>query len=248
MINTGGRMEVNLKKRVACVTGASRGIGRSISLALADAGAHVVLISRNVKMPKAVEEDIISMGGQATVTPADLAEEKEIVSAFSGIKSKLGRLDVLVSNAGIGIPGKLVDFSIEDFDRIIAVNLRGAYICCQQAMRIMIPQRSGYIINISSVVGFKGYAHQSAYTASKHGQMGFIKSLAAEAQEHGIRVSAILPGVVDTEFGKTMRPDLDESVLIPPDDIAQTVMYLLSLSGQSMVDQIYVRRMASSPF
>ncbi|UCB45925.1 MAG: SDR family oxidoreductase [Spirochaetota bacterium] len=241
-------MGVDLRNKVACITGASRGIGRSISLALAEAGAHVVLISRNLNKLKDVESEIVSSGGKALVVQADLAEEKEIVSAFNEIKSRIKKLDILIGNAGIGKAGKLIDFSIEDFDKIMAVNLRGAYICCQEAMRIMIPQRSGYIISISSVVGFRGYANQSAYSASKHGQMGFIKALAAEAQEYGIRVSAILPGVVDTEFGKAIRPDLDKSVLIPPDDIARTVLYLLSLSEQAMVDQVYVRRMASSPF
>ena len=101
---------------------------------------------------------------------------------------------------------------------------------------------------MSSVVGFKGYQNQSAYTASKHGLMGLTKSLAVEAQEYGIRVSVICPGVVNTDFGKVARPDLDDSVLIPPEDIAKTVLYLLSLSDRSMVDEIYIRRSASSPF
>jgi 3-oxoacyl-[acyl-carrier protein] reductase len=241
-------MEIDLSGKVACVTGASRGIGRCISLALAEAGAHVVLISRNLNKLKNVESEIVSSGGKALVVQADLAEEKEIVSAFTEIKSRIKKLDILINNAGTGKAGKIIDFSIEDFDKIIAVNLRGTYICCQEAMRIMIPQRSGYIINISSVVGFKGYANQSAYTASKHGVMGLTKSLAVEAQEHGIQVSTILPGGVDTEFVKITRPDLDTSILIVPEDIANTVIYLLSLSDRAVVDQVYIRRRSSTPF
>ncbi len=241
-------MEVDLKKKVACVTGASRGIGRSISLMLAEAGAHVILCSRNRNKLQDVKGEIASRGGKATVIPADIAVEKEITSVFDTIKAKIGRLDILVNSAGIGSTGSLVDFPIENFDQIMAVNLRGVFICCQQAMRIMITQGSGYIINISSVVGFKGYPDQSAYTASKHGVMGLTKSLAVEAQEHGIQVSAILPGGVDTEFVKNIRPDLDTSVLILPEDIAKTVVYLLSLSDRAMVDQVHIRRRVSSPF
>jgi len=237
-------MKVNLNDRVALVTGASRGIGRSISTALASNGARVVLSSRSRESLEVVKREI----GRATVIPADLAKEKDIDSLFLSVNEKFGRLDILVNNAGIGYFGNLVDFPIEDFDRLMEVNLRGTYLCCQQAMRMMIPKKMGHIINLSSVVGFKGYKNQSAYTASKHGIMGLTKSLAAEAQEYGIRVSVICPGVVNTDFGKAARPELPESVLIPPEDVANTVLYLLSLSDRSMVDQVYIRRSASSPF
>ena len=112
----------------------------------------------------------------------------------------------------------------------------------------MRPRRCGFIINVSGVVGFKGYPHQAAYTAAKHGIMGLTKSLAVEAQEHGIRVSAVLPGGVDTELVAQARPDLDRAVLMQPDDIAHTIMYLLSLSDRAHVDQIYIRRRNSAPF
>jgi len=112
----------------------------------------------------------------------------------------------------------------------------------------MIPQKSGYIINITSVQGIRGYENQSAYAASKHGVMGFSKSLAVEAQEYNIRVSAVLPAAVDTEMIREARPDLDPTVLIRPMDIAKSVLFLLSLSDTAMVDQVYVRRMAGRPF
>jgi len=241
-------MKVDLKNQVALITGASRGIGRSISLALADSGAHVVIASRNLKKLQMVAEEIKLKGGNATPIQTDIAKEKDIVSLFKKVKDKPGRLDILVNNAGIGIFGKLVDFPIENFDKNINVNLRGTYICCQEAMKMMIPAKRGYIINISSVVGFKGYPSQSAYTASKHGVMGLTKSLAVEAKEYGIRVSAILPGGVDTDFIGDARPDLDRSMLILPEDIAKTVLYLLSISDRATVDQIYVRRRTSNPF
>ena len=241
-------MYIDLKNRVALVTGASRGIGRGISLMLADSGVHVILTARSMDKLQKVKEEITSRGGNATVIPADIAKEQDIKTLFKIIKDKFGRLDIVINNAGIGIWGNLVDFSIEDFDKIMNINVRGTYLCCQQAMKMMIPQKNGYIINISSVVGFKGYPNQSAYTASKHAIMGLTKSLAVEAQEHNIRISAILPGGVETDLSVKARPDLDRSLLILPEDIAKTVLYLLSLSDRAMVDQIFVRRMSSSPF
>jgi 3-oxoacyl-[acyl-carrier protein] reductase len=241
-------MAFDLRGSVALVTGASRGIGRSTSVALAEAGAHVVMSARSGDVLDSVKAGIEGRGGRATVVPADLAAEADIESLFRKVKSGPGRLDILVNNAGIGLWGKLVDFPIGDFDRLVAVNVRGMYLCCQQALRLMIPAKRGFIINISSVVGFKGYPKQSAYTATKHAVMGLTKSLAVEVQEHNIHVSAILPGGVDTGFIGDARPDLDRSVLMPPEDIANTVLYLLSLSDRAWVDEIYIRRRTGTPF
>ena len=241
-------MHVNLTEQIALVTGASRGIGRSICIALADSGAHTFLCARNTEKLNEVKREIENRGGSATVIPTDLSDEMQTISIFKKIAEQFGQLDILVNNAAIGLWGRLVDFALEDFDRVMNVNVRSVYLCCQQAMKLMIPAKKGFIINISSVVGFKGYPNQSAYTASKHAIMGLTKSLAVEAQEHNICVSVILPGGVDTDFIGDARPDLDRSILIPPEDIANTVLYLLSLSDRSMVDQVYIRRRTGSPF
>ena len=211
-------------------------------------GAHVYLCARTKDQIEKVKQDIESTGGTATAVPSDISIDTDLISIYRQIKEKSDRLDIVVNNAGIGIWGKLVDFPIEDFDKMVNVNLRSMYLSCQQALKIMIPAGSGFIINISSVVGFKGYVNQSAYTATKHGVMGLTKSLSVEAQEHGICVSAILPGGVDTEFIGAARPDLDREILISPEDIAKAVIFLLSLSGTAMVDQIYIRRRSGTPF
>jgi 3-oxoacyl-[acyl-carrier protein] reductase len=237
-----------LKGKIALVTGASRGIGKTISFALAQSGAHVILTSRNMDLLKKVEGEIRSKGGSASCITADISEEKQIETLFERIQTSFESLDILVNNAGLGIWAKLVDFRTQDLDRILAVNLRGPYLCCRQAMRIMIPAHNGHIINITSVQGIRGYENQSAYAASKHGVMGFSKSLAVEAQEHNIRVSVVLPAAVDTQMIHEARPDLDPSVLIRPEDIAKSVLFLLSLSDTAMVDQIYVRRMSGRQF
>ena len=191
--------------------------------------------------------EIVDAGGTASVHSVDVSDEVQIEALFQQADEQ-GRLDILINNAGIGEFGPTVDFAIENFDRIVEVNLRGTFLCSRAALQRMISARNGIIINISSVVGFKGYPNQAAYTASKHGVMGLTKSLAAEAHEHGVRVSAILPGGVDTAMVAQARPDLDRDILIRPADIANTVLYMLSLSDQAAVDEIYVRRRVSTPF
>jgi 3-oxoacyl-[acyl-carrier protein] reductase len=239
---------MTLEGQVALVTGASRGIGRGIALALADAGAQVALAARSPDRLRSVEREIRERGGKAVGLPVDLAEEPQIEALFGRLAETYGRLDILINNAGIGLFGALSDFSAGDFDQLVAVNLKAVFLCCRQAMRLMSPRQTGYIINISSVVGFKGYPNQSIYTATKHGVMGITKSLAVEAQPHGIRVSAVLPGGTDTDMRALGRPDLKRSELLQPEDIAQTVLFLLSLSPRAAIDQIYVRRRNSAPF
>ncbi|MBM4091388.1 MAG: SDR family oxidoreductase [Planctomycetes bacterium] len=234
--------------QVALVTGAGRGIGRAICTALGQAGAVVVAVARTTEQIEAVASEIVGAGGQAVAIRADVAVESDVCSLFDQLQERFGRLDVLINNAGLGRFGPVEQFAIADFDHVVAVNLRGVFLCCQQAVRMMIPQGSGYIINISSVVGFKGYPLQSAYTAAKHGVMGLTKSLAAELHGHRIRVSAVLPGGVDTDMASAARPDLDPTDLMQPEDVAQTVMYLLSLSDRAAVDQVYIRRRTSQPF
>jgi len=241
-------MNLDLSGQSALVTGAGRGIGRAIGSALAVAGARVFLAARTTDQLESAAREIQQNGGTAVPVPTDLSKEEDIQSLFQRISDRAGGLDILVNNAGVGFFGPLVEFSSSDFDRVMQVNTKATFLCCQRALRLMIPKRKGYIINISSVVGFKGYPNQAAYTASKHAVMGLTKSLAVEAQEHGIRVSAILPGGVNTKMVADARPDLDPKILLQPEDIAHTVLYLLSLSDRAAVDQIYIRRRGSQPF
>jgi 3-oxoacyl-[acyl-carrier protein] reductase len=240
--------KVDLDGQTALVTGAGRGIGRAISNALALQGARVFLAARTASELESTAREIRKSGGVAVAVPTDLAVEEEIRSLFQEIREQGDRLDILINNAGVGIYGPLVDFSTEDFDTVMQVNAKAAFLCCREALGLMIPKKKGYIINISSVVGFKGYANQTAYTASKHAILGLTKSLAAETQDKGIRVSAILPGGVHTRMIGIARPDLDPRILLQPEDIAHTVLFLLSLSERAAIDQIYIRRSSSKPF
>jgi 3-oxoacyl-[acyl-carrier protein] reductase len=240
--------DLDLTGKVALVTGASRGIGRSIALALAASGATVVASARVSEHLDDVVREIEAMDVETLAIPADLAQDEQIRNLFDTIEQTYGKLDICINNAGIGHFGPVIDFSLDDFDAVMAVNVRGTFLCCQAAMQMMVPCKSGYIINVSSVVGTRGYANQSAYTASKHGIMGLTKSLAVEAQPHNIRVSAILPGGVDTDMARASRPDLPTDELLAPDDVAQSVLFLLSLSERAAIDEIYIRRKNSKPF
>ena len=211
-------------------------------------GARVVLAARSAAELECVAAEIRVAGGEALAIPTDISQEADVVGLFARAKEQYGRLDVLVNNAGIGLFGAVATGSVEDLDRMYQVNARGTFLCCREAMKLMTPSRRGYIINITSVVAFKGYPNQAGYTASKHAVAGITKTLAVEAQQHGIRVSMIHPGGVDTEMVRQARPDLDPSVLLQPDDISQAVAFLLSLSERAAVDEIYVRRRASAPF
>lgn len=238
----------DLSDQIALVTGGGRGIGRMIAHALADAGAHVIVTSRTGSNIETVVGEIATAGGSASAIRADIASEAEVSHLFEQIRERWGRLDVLIANAAVVTVGPFADLDVADFDEMVAVNLRGTFLCCQQAIKMMTPQRSGYIIALSSVAGFTTYRDQSVYAATKHGLMGMIKGLALEAQEYDIRVSAILPGGVDTDMARIGRPDLDTSVLLRPEDIAKSVLFLLGLGEKAAIDQIYIRRKTSKPF
>lgn len=241
-------IQVDLKGKIAIVTGAGRGIGRAIALALGKNGAMVVAAARTESEITAVSDEIIKKGGASTPFRCDISNEPQINQLFSFVTKEFQQIDILVNDAGIGRYGAMQDFPTHSLDELLDINVRGTYLCCREALRQMIQRRSGTIINISSVVGIKGYRNQSAYTASKHAVVGMTKSLAAEAQQYHIRTSVIHPGGVDTGLVADARPDLDRSVLMQPEDIAYAVLFLLGLSERCAVDEIYIRRRSSIPF
>ena len=241
-------IRVNLEGRTAVVTGAGRGIGRAVALALAENGASVIATARTKSEIESVAQEIVQAGGVSKAYQCDISDELQIQDLFSFTEREFEKLDILINNAAVGLFGPMEDFPTENLDALLDINVRGTYICCQQALKMMMPNQSGYIINISSVMGFKGYKNQSAYTASKHAVVGMTKSLAVEAQPYNIRASLIHPGGVDTDLVRDARPDLDRSILMQPEDIANAVLFLLSLSERCAVDEIYIRRRTSSPF
>ncbi|RME87111.1 MAG: SDR family oxidoreductase [Anaerolineae bacterium] len=237
-----------LNGQVALVTGASRGIGRSIALALAAHGAGVALVARDGSRLTAIQEEIEARGGRALAIPTDLAREEAIQACVRRCIEAFTRLDILVNNAGIGVFGPLERSRTQDWDRVMAVNARAPYILCREALPYLRQHPPSFIINISSVVGVKGYARQTIYSASKHALMGLTKALAREVQEDGIRVHAICPGGVATDMIQQARPDLDPEVLMQPEEIADIVLFLVTRRGRAVIDQVDVRRAASTPW
>lgn len=237
-----------LEGKVAIVTGASRGIGRSIAHALARSGAVVTLAARSAQELAHVHQEIEVAGGKSACFPADLSKEQEAVALIEKVVTRFRRLDILVNNAGMGVFQPLADTSTETWDDIMRVNARGPFILCREAIPYLSKQRRSYIVNISSVVGVKGYPNQSAYAASKHALMGMTKALAREVHGSGIRVHAVCPGGVDTEMVANARPDLDKSVLMRPEEVADAVLFLVTRDGNAVIDQIHLRREASTPW
>lgn len=238
----------SLQGKVVLVTGAGRGIGRSIALRLAANGANVSLAARTESQLRAVQKEIEASGAEAACFPTDVSSEPDVIRLVRDTIDRFDRLDILVNNAGIGVFRLLAETTTEEWDRVMAVNVRGPFLLCREALPYLKQRERSFVINITSVVGLKGYANQAAYSASKHAVMGMTKAFAREVQADDVRVHAICPGGVDTELAGQARPDLDRSVLIQPDDIADIVLFLVTREGNAVVDQIDVRRAVSTPW
>jgi len=236
-----------LKDKVAVVTGAARGIGRSISLALADAGASVALIDLSAENLQGVLNEITASGGKASVYLCDITDPETVAVAFNDIMERHGALHILVNNAGITRDNLLMRLSPEDWEAPIRTNLTGAFYCIKAAVRIMMKQRYGRIINIASVVGITGNAGQANYAASKAGLIGLTKSTARELASRGITANAIAPGFITTALTADLSEDAKKKLTehIPlgrlgkPEDVAPAVVFLASeeagyITGQTL--------------
>jgi short-subunit dehydrogenase len=216
-----------LAGKVSIVTGAGRGIGRAVSLLLGREGSRVVLAARSESQLRAVGEEIRREGGEALVIPTDLTHDEEVERLGGETLKEWGSIDYLINNAGWGKTAPVVKAKREDLDRTLQVNLRAPMVLTQLVLPTLIAKGEGAIINIGSISGKMGQANTAAYSASKFGMIGFSESLFEEVRGHGIKVTVILPGFVDTQMipptGK-----LDRSKMIRPEDIAQTVFFVLT--------------------
>ena len=241
-------MEKRLKGKVAIVTGAGRGIGKAISLALANEAATVVLAARAIDKLKETAEQVTNTGGKAHIIPTELTDEHSIKNLVKETGKSFGRLDILVNNAGITHSAKLEETLTEDWDRCQQINARAPFILCREALPLLKKAEAAYVINIASVVGVKGYPLQSAYTASKHALRGMTISLAEELKGFNIRVHLLCPGGVDTELVQNVRPDIKKQDLMQPEEIAELVLYLVTHRGNAVIDELHIRRAASTPW
>lgn len=227
-----------IEKRIAVITGAGKGIGLAISNGLANLGYQTVMISRHAGDLKYAAEEIIRAGGLAPLSiQMDITDTEKLVAAVKEIKQKYGRIDVLVNNAGIYVDGTL-ELSESDFKSMIDTNLVAHFNLTKEVVRLMKKQKSGYIFNIVSRSGKIGFSGTGGYSASKFGMLGLNESLYRELVPKGIRVTALCPGWVNTQMAFKAGTPLQEMEMIQPDDLFETVKWLLSLSAGACVKEV----------
>ncbi len=232
---------MNLTGKAAIVTGGSKGIGRAIAEALVMAGVDVCVTAR--KRGEIDETVRLLLGlkhGRATGIVCDVRQHSQVQAMFERTVSEFGGVDILVNNAGIGEFAKVEDMSPDDFRAVLETNLFGVYYCCHEAIPLMKKRGGGYIINISSLAGTNAHPQMAAYNASKFGLNGFSEALMQEVRHDGIKVSYIMPGSVDTDFGND-TPGAEKSWQLQPQDIAQVVLDLLHHDERSLVSRVEIR-------
>lgn len=236
-----------LEGKKAIVTGGGRGIGRAIALAMAEEGCDIAVVSRTRGEIDRVAGEINMFGSMGLAIQADISEPPDVEHIVHKTLNNFGRIDILVNNAGIAIFKPFLDLTLDDWDKTMAVNLRGSFICAQEVAKYMVEQESGTIVNVCSSASKKAYPNQLAYVASKHGMMGLSKTMSIDLQPYGIKVHAICPGGVDTKLTADARPEVDRSDWMHPEDIAHVVLMLLTMHDRAAIDEIYIRRYDSSP-
>jgi len=230
---------VKLQHKIALVTGAGRGIGKSIAHALAREGASVVVAARSSSEVDALARAIVAEGGKALSVPADVSIEADVSKLVERTVEAFGRIDILVNNAGIGSFAPVTRLATDDFDRMWSVNMRGVFLCTKAVLPSMMKQKSGDIVNVSSLAGRNAFVGGAGYAATKWALIGFSRCLMLEVREFNIRVITLCPGSVDTGFGGGSAKHSD--AIPKAEDIAQVTVDTLSLPRNVMVSEVDIR-------
>ena len=232
---------MELAGKTAVVTGGSKGIGRAIAESLVRGGANVSISARHEdEIANAVAELNSAGGGRAIGLVCDVRDYAQVKSYFANTVEQLGGVDILVNNAGIGLSAPVESTSPDQFRAVIETNLCGVFYCCHEAIPLMKQRGGGYIINISSLAGTNAHPRMAAYNASKFGLNGFSEALMQEVRHDNIKVSYIMPGSVNTEFGGDTPSD-DQNWQLRPEDIAEVVMDLLAHPDRSLPSRVEIR-------
>ncbi|MFN7940162.1 MAG: SDR family oxidoreductase [Thermoanaerobaculia bacterium] len=231
---------MGIRGQVAWVTGASRGIGRATALALARAGARVALSSRDAAALAAVEGSVTALGGEALVAVADVSLPREVRAAAAAAEARFGGIDILINNAGVGWFRPFVDTAEDELVATLDVNLKGAILCARAVLPGMIERRRGQIVHVASDLARRPLAGMAVYAAAKHGLLGFSASLLREVKQHGVKVTAVLPGWTDTGFGGAREGSHDDRETLTPEFVAGEIVRLLELPLDWVIDELAI--------
>lgn len=238
----------DVRGKIALITGASGGIGMALAVKLAQLGMDLVLCGRSEEKLEKTRAAVEACGVRTCLFTGDLTADGVPAACIDAAVQAFGGLDVLINNAGMALNCDFEKTSAEQFDRIMATNVRAPYFLCQAALPVLRGSGHATIINVASVVAHKGYPQQSAYAASKHALLGLSKSLANEVYQDGIRVHVIAPGAVFTDMVRISRPDLTEEGMILPEDIAEVAAFFITHRTNAVIDEIEVHRAGKAPF
>ena len=231
---------MNSKKKIAIVTGASTGLGKSIAVELASNGYELVLASRNERMLKRVNDSILKNNGFSQVIVTDVSNEDDVKNIYK--KIDINRVEAVINNAGFGVFNKVQNITLEEWDSQINTNLRGAFLMSKYILDNMISRKSGKLVFINSVAGINPYPYSSAYVASKYGLRGFTSSLREEMREHNIKVISVHPGAIDTPFWKNVNVDFPKNEMMNSDDVAKSVVHAILTPNNVVQEEIVIRR------
>lgn len=237
---------MRLKGKKALITGAAQGIGRSIAIGMAKSGADIGIADISTEAAEKTSEEIRSLGSKSIAIHLDVSKQDSVSRAFETFVKEFGSVDILVNNAGITRDTVLLRMKEEDWDLVIDINLKGTFLCCKEAVKLMAKQRSGKIISISSVVAFMGNPGQANYSASKAGIIGLTKTIAREYASRGIRVNAVAPGFIQTAMTDVLPDSVKEDMkrAIPlgqfgtSEDVTNAVLFLSSAESDYITGQV----------
>jgi len=229
---------LKLAGQVALVTGAGRGIGRAIAATLAREGAAVALAARSAAELEAVAREIHEAGGRALAMPTDVRHESAVEALARRVLGEWQRVDVLVNAAGVATFAPVTDSKLDDWDQMLAVNLRGAVLCCRAVLPAMTARRRGTIINVGSVVTSRSLTGSAAYTASKYGLLGFSRVLAEEMRPHGVRVGVLSAGATDTPLWDAMPGAPPRDRMLRADQVAEAALFMAGLDPNATLEEL----------
>lgn len=235
-----GAMTTGLATHVAVVCGGGRGLGASTCKVLAEAGATVVAADIQEDLAQKVAADVSSQGGACSAAYVDVRDEASVRTLMEGVVDEHDALDVLVNSAGFDVTVSIDELSTEDWDRITGVNLRGPFLTCREAFRVMKGRGRGHIVNIASTAAKRTWANAAGYHASKWGLLGLTHALHVEARMHGVKVTAVVAGGMRTPFLLDRFPDIDTDVLQDPENVARTVLFVLTQPDETVIPEVMV--------